>query len=94
MKRASRPTQAVVNFGGVDYEMDVLACRHALVQRKVSGELRSMEGLAESVGCSRSTVSRFFAGRGTSLTVGLVILGKLRLTFEEVFRRREQQDRE
>jgi hypothetical protein len=87
MKRPARPNQAVVDFGGVDYEMDVMACRHALVRRQVAGDFRSMEGLAESLECSRSTVSRFFAGRGTSLAVALAILGKLQLTFDEVFTR-------
>jgi DNA-binding XRE family transcriptional regulator len=94
MKRASPPKQVPVDFGGVEYQMDVMACRHALVRRRVAGEFRSMEDLADSVECSRSTVSRFFAGRGTSLAVALMILGKLQLTFDEVFSRIDQQDRE
>jgi hypothetical protein len=79
----------VVNFDGVDYEMNVLACRHALVQRRVEGEFPSMLSLADTMGRSRSTVSRFFAGRQTSLPVALTILGRLRLAFGEVYTRCE-----
>ena len=61
--------------------------RHALIRRQVDGELDSMEGLAAAVGRSRSTVSRFFAGRQTSLTVALALLGRLKLEFDDVFTR-------
>jgi DNA-binding XRE family transcriptional regulator len=44
-----------------------------------------MEQLAAAIGISRSAVSRFFAGRATSLTVALAVLDKLKLKFEEVF---------
>jgi hypothetical protein len=63
-------------------------CQHALVRRQIEGEFDSMEGLAEAVGCSRSTVSRFFSGKRTSLAVALVVLDRLKLTFDEVFNRR------
>ncbi len=43
-----------------------------------------MESLANAVGISRSTASRFFSGRATSLAVTLKILGKLALKFENV----------
>jgi transcriptional regulator with XRE-family HTH domain len=43
-----------------------------------------MNSLARAVGVSRSTASRFFSGRSTSLAVTLRILQVLRLTFEEV----------
>jgi hypothetical protein len=87
MRRALLPRRAVVNFDGVDYEMNVLACRHALVRRRVDGEFPSMQGLADSVGRSRSTVSRFFGGRQTSLPVALTILGSLQLGFGDVYTR-------
>jgi len=45
-----------------------------------------MESLATAVGISRSTASRFFSGRQTSLDVTLRILDALGLTFEEVAR--------
>ena len=43
-----------------------------------------METLAEAVGISRSTVSRFFSGKSTSLAVTLKILGVLQLRFDDV----------
>jgi len=89
MRRALLPRRAVVNFDGVDYEMNVLACRHALVRRRVDGEFHSFQGLADAVGRSRSTVSRFFSGRQTSLLVALTILAKLQLAFGEVYTRCE-----
>jgi transcriptional regulator with XRE-family HTH domain len=66
------------------YNIDLAKCRRALVLRQVEGELDSMESLAEAVGVSRSTASRFFSGRPTSLAVTLKILGALHLEFEEV----------
>lgn len=89
MRRAQLPRTAVVNFDGVDYEMNVAACRHALVRRRVDGEFPSMLDLADAVGRSRSTVSRFFGGRQTSLPVALTILARLQLTFGEVYSRRD-----
>jgi transcriptional regulator with XRE-family HTH domain len=66
--------------------MDILACERALLQRQVGGEFLTMDALAEAVGVSRSTVSRFLSGRSLSLKVTLAILGRLRLRFEDVFR--------
>jgi hypothetical protein len=80
-----RPRRAIVNFRGIDHEMNVTVCRMALVQRQVAGEFDSMEGLAVAIGRSRSTVSRFFAGRRTSLPVALAVVDKLKLRFDQVF---------
>jgi transcriptional regulator with XRE-family HTH domain len=85
--RTRRPRRVAVNFKGIDFEMDTRVCWEALVRRVVEGELRSMEDLAAAAGLSRSTVSRFFGGRRTSLKVALAILGELQLAFEEVFER-------
>ena len=85
MVMGRRPRRAIVNFRGIDHEMNVTVCRVALVQRQVAGEFDSMEGLADAIGRSRSTVSRFFAGRRTSLPVALAVLDKLKLRFEQVF---------
>jgi hypothetical protein len=74
-----------VNFRGFDYEMNIAVCRRALVQCQVDGELDTMDGLADAIGRSRSTASRFFSGRQMSLTVALAVLAKLKLRFEEVF---------
>jgi transcriptional regulator with XRE-family HTH domain len=85
-RMASRPKQVTVWYRGIPYTLDLVRCRRALVNRQVEGELDSMESLAKVVGISRSTASRFFSGRPTSLTVTLKILVALRLTFDEVAR--------
>ncbi len=64
--------------------LDLVHCRRALVECQVKGELDSMESLANAVGISRSTASRFFAGKPASLTVTLRILDALHLRFDEV----------
>jgi transcriptional regulator with XRE-family HTH domain len=79
-----RPTQVEVWYRGIPYLLDLVRCRRALVQRQIEGELDSMESLAQAVGISRSTASRFFSGRPTSLTVTLKILEALKLKFDEV----------
>ncbi len=86
-RRSNRPKRVIVNFDSIDYEMDLTICRQARVRRQVDGEFDSMERLADSVGLSRSTISRFFAGRQMSLKVALAILDKLKLTFDQVFTR-------
>jgi hypothetical protein len=83
-RMASRPRSVTVWFRGIPYLLDLVKCRRALVERQVEGELDSMESLANSVAISRSTASRFFSGRPTSLTVMLKILEALHLTFENV----------
>jgi transcriptional regulator with XRE-family HTH domain len=79
-----RPKQVIVWYRGAPYTLDLVKCRRALVLRQVEGELDNMNSLARAVGVSRSTASRFFSGRSTSLAVTLRILSVLRLTFEEV----------
>lgn len=83
---ASRPRAVKVVYRGLPYELDLVMCRRALVKRQVDGALHSMESLANACGISRSTASRFFSGRQTSLTVTLGILDTLGLTFDEVAR--------
>ncbi len=83
-RMASRPKQVTVWYRGLPYSLDPVRCRRALVSRQVDGQLDSMESLANAVGISRSTASRFFSGRPTSLAVTLKILEALRPTFEEV----------
>jgi transcriptional regulator with XRE-family HTH domain len=84
MARMKRPQTVIASYRGILYELDLVTCRRALVQRQVDGDLDSMETLANACGISRSTASRFVSGRATSLTVTLKILAELRLTFEEV----------
>ncbi len=85
MRRSGRPRRVIANFRGIDYEMNLRACDLALVLRQVEGDFDSMEALANAIGCSRSTASRFFSGRQTSLSVALAMLEKLKLRFDEVF---------
>jgi hypothetical protein len=72
--------------------LDLVRCRRALVMRQVEGSLNSMNSLAGSVGISRSTATRFFSGRPTSLSVTLRILGVLKLKFEDVARPESDED--
>jgi hypothetical protein len=83
---ATRPKTVTVWFRGIPYTLDLVRCRHALVQRQVEGELDSMQSLAVSCDLSRSTTSRFFSGRNTSLAATLKMLAALKLRFEEVAR--------
>jgi transcriptional regulator with XRE-family HTH domain len=83
-RMTSRPKQIEVWYRGIPYMLDLVRCRRALVQRQIEGVLDSMESLARAVGISRSTASRFFSGRPTSLAVTLKILDVLKLKFEDV----------
>ena len=83
-RMASRPKRVRVMFRGIPYMLDLVKCRRALVARQVDGDLDSMQSLANAVGISRSTGSRFFSGRPTSLTVTLRILEALHLRFHDV----------
>ncbi len=91
-RMATRPKQVRVWYRGLPYRLDLVRCRRALVERQVEGELDSMESLARAIDISRSTASRFFSGRPTSLGVTLKILAALRLTFEEVATAEDGQD--
>jgi transcriptional regulator with XRE-family HTH domain len=83
-RMSSRPRRTVVRYRGLPYDIDLVRCRRALVQSQIDGDFDSMESLAAAIGISRSTTSRFFSGRGTSLTVLLKLLGKLKMKFEDV----------
>jgi hypothetical protein len=83
-RMASRPKYAKVWYRGIPYSLDLVRCRRALVNRQVDGDLDSMQSLADAVVISRSTASRFFSGRPTSLAVTLKILDALHLTFADV----------
>ena|SRR6266511_3937256 len=91
-RMASRPKQVTVWYRGLPYVLDLVRCRRALIERQVEGGMDSMESLAGAVGISRSTASRFFSGRPTSLTVTLKILERLGLRFEQVAKADEDQD--
>jgi transcriptional regulator with XRE-family HTH domain len=89
---ATRPKTVTVFYRGIPYVLDLVRCRRALVDRQVDGGLDSMESLAEAVGISRSTASRFFSGKPTSLTVTLKILEVLKLRFDDVAKPKSDED--
>jgi hypothetical protein len=78
--------KAIVYYRGLPHLLDLAACRQGLVRCQVQGKFASMDGLAEAARCSRSTASRFFAGRPTSLAITLRVLEQLGLGFDEVAR--------
>jgi hypothetical protein len=80
----SRPGRVTVWYRSIPFSLDLACCRRALVICQVRGELDSMTGLADKVGISRSTATRFFSGRPISLAVTLKMLDALHLTFEDV----------
>lgn len=84
VRGAVRPRFVTVWYRDVPYALDLARCRRALVERQVEGDLNSLMELAKRADISRSTASRFFNGRATSLAVTLSILGVLHLEFEEV----------
>jgi hypothetical protein len=84
-----RPDRVAVRFRGLVYELDLAGCRRALVERQVAGAgLDSFSALAQAAGRSRSAVSRFFAGKQSSLAGTLAILRALGLSFDDVLSRR------
>jgi hypothetical protein len=85
-RMASRPKTVKVWYRGIPFYLDLVRCRHALVKRQVDGDYDSIESLANAVGISRSTCSRFFSGRPTSLAVTLRILDALHVPYTDVAR--------
>jgi hypothetical protein len=79
-----RPDWAIVFFRGFPHLLYVRALRRAMLNLALDRDLDSIEGLARRVKSSRSTVSRFFSGRPTSLAVMLAVLDELKLRFEDV----------
>jgi hypothetical protein len=79
-----RPAKAIVWYDGEAFEMDLAACRRALLKGAIEGRWVTREDLAREIDRSRSTISRFLVGHQTSLGVTLAILGKLGLKFAEV----------
>jgi hypothetical protein len=91
-RTATRPKTVTVFYRGIPYVLDLVRCRRALVDRQVEGGLDSMESLANAVGISRSTASRFFSGKPTSLAVTLKILEVLKCMFDDVARPNSDDD--
>lgn len=80
------PGIVILWYRGNPYQLDLERCRHAFSKLVVAGELRGMRDLARKLGVYRSTVSGFFSGKKTSLTVTLKILAALKVTVTDVGR--------
>jgi hypothetical protein len=85
-RRRPKEGRPIVFFRGIPHEMDEQRCRAALIRCQVDGKLDSIQGMADELEISRSTASRFFGGRPCSLAITLLILDKLGLQFDDVFR--------
>jgi hypothetical protein len=76
---------AVVQYNGVSYTRNLSVLRRALTQRQVEGCYLGGHGdIAEEIGCSRSSVSRFFGGHNIKADLSRRILDALKLKFDEV----------
>jgi hypothetical protein len=79
-----RPASAVQVFDGNLHRLDMVTIESAFFRKVIEGTYGCREDLAKAAGCSRSTVSRFFAGKNVSIKVTLAILAALDLRFDDV----------
>ena len=79
-----RPDRVQVSYFGTLYWLDLRACRRALVQRQIQGQLMTIQALATAANLSRSTASRFFAGRSHTVSSARRILAALGLQLGDV----------
>ena len=73
-----------MEFGGHPHRVALETIELAFFALVVAGKYDSREDIAKAIGRSRSTVSRFFAGRNTSVRVFREIVNELGLQFEDV----------
>ena len=85
-RRRRRPASVIMAFSGHPHRVDLAAIERGFFAHVVAGKYDSREDIAKAIGRSRSTVSRFFGGRNTSIRVFLDILTELGLKFEDVAR--------
>src|SRR5262245_14587788 len=83
-RRRRRPASVILAFDGHPHRVDLAVIERAFFAKVVAGKYDSREDIAKAIGRSRSTVSRFFGGRNTSVRVFLDILTELDLKFEDV----------
>jgi hypothetical protein len=82
---AERRRTAVVQYNGVSYTRNLSLCRRTLTERQVEGSfLGGLGELGTVSACTRSSVSRFFAGRNLSMQLTVRILDALKLRFDQV----------
>jgi hypothetical protein len=75
---------AIVHFKGFPHVLCLRALRRALLARAIVKDFGTTAELATRIGASRSTVSRLFGGRTTSIGVAVAALTELKLDFEDV----------
>ncbi len=83
-RRRVRPAQVIVSYDGHRFRLDLATIERAFFDGIVVGKYDDREALAKACGISRSTLSRFFHGRSTSVRVTLAILRELGLNFDDV----------
>jgi transcriptional regulator with XRE-family HTH domain len=83
-RQRRRPAQVVVSYDGHRFRLDLTTIEQAFFRGIVAGRYSDREALARACGISRSTVSRFFHSRTTSIKVTLAILRELGLDFDDV----------
>ncbi len=87
MARArTRPSEVTVSYRGIAHILDLHRCRKALVRCQMDGKFDTVEQLGALIKISRSTISRFLAGRPTSLVVTRKIVTALGLQLDDVLR--------
>jgi hypothetical protein len=75
----------IVFYRRLPHVMNTRVLNRAMRDRQIAGDFDTLAGLTDLIDVSRSTVSRFFNGRSTSLAETLKILDALNLTFDQVF---------
>src|SRR5256885_2891277 len=85
-KTRRRPSEVIVVYRGIRFTLDLLRCRKALVRCQMEGKFDTTQELSGLVKISRSTASRFFSGRPTSLPVTRKIVTELGLRLDDVLR--------
>src|SRR5215831_7271703 len=83
-RRRQRPASVILAFGGHPHRVDLAAIERGFFAQVVAGKYDSREDIAKAIGRSRSTVSRLFGGRSTSVRVFLEVVNELGLMFEDV----------
>jgi transcriptional regulator with XRE-family HTH domain len=84
-RRRQPPDWAIVDFRGFPHLIHLRHMRRRLLDNQVQrSDVDSLLAIAAKANCSRSTVSRLFAGRQVSVRVLLTVLDELGLEFSEV----------
>ena len=71
----------IVFYRRLPHIVNMRVLNRAMRDRQIAGDFDTVVELADLIGASRSTVSRFFSGRSTSLAVTLKILERLNLKY-------------